>query len=66
MNNQKEATMRSIAQQGKKQPYEKPRLRAIDLAGDEVLATGCKTVSQTASNNVPQCGLANNCVLTGS
>ncbi len=27
---------------GVKQPYEKPRLRAIDLAAEEVLAVGCK------------------------
>lgn len=26
-----------------KQPYVKPQVRAIKLAADEVLATGCKT-----------------------
>ena len=25
-----------------KEPYEKPRLRRIELAAEEVLATGCK------------------------
>ena len=28
-----------------KQAYEKPRLRMIELAAEEVLATGCKTFS---------------------
>ena len=28
---------------GDKKPYEKPKLRAIRLSADEVLATGCKT-----------------------
>lgn len=27
----------------RKKPYEKPRLRTIRLAADEVLAVGCKT-----------------------
>jgi len=26
-----------------KQPYEKPKLRVIELLSDEVLATGCKS-----------------------
>lgn len=26
-----------------KQPYQKPRLRTIELISDEVLATGCKS-----------------------
>lgn len=29
----------------KVQPYEKPRLRVIELTADEVMAVGCKTVS---------------------
>ena len=29
---------------GKKQPYEKPRLRTIELAAQEVLAGNCKQV----------------------
>ncbi|MFZ5905900.1 MAG: hypothetical protein ACOYVJ_00645 [Nitrospirota bacterium] len=33
-----------------KQPYEKPRLRVIDLTAEEVLAVGCKT---TSSGNAP-------------
>jgi hypothetical protein len=31
--------------QRRRQPYEKPRLRAIELAADEVLSTGCKMVA---------------------
>jgi len=27
----------------KKQPYEKPDIKAIELVADEVLAVGCKT-----------------------
>lgn len=33
---------------GKRQIYEKPVLRVLDLAADEVLAQGCKTASQPA------------------
>ena len=31
-----------------KQPYEKPRLRTIDLAAEEILAAGCKIDVQSA------------------
>ena len=31
--------------------YEKPKLRTIELAADEVLAVGCKTQSRTASGS---------------
>ena len=31
------------ARKRRKQPYEKPVLRVIDLAAEEVLAVGCKT-----------------------
>lgn len=34
-----------------KQPYEKPGLRIIELAAEEVLAIGCKTV--TGGGSVP-------------
>ena len=51
-----------------RQPYEKPRLRTIELAAEEVLATGCKTLSSGPNNfgDQPFCGIANNCVLDGS
>jgi hypothetical protein len=64
LNNEKEATMSSGTHQPKKRPYEKPRLRAIDLAAEEVLATGCKTAVKIASGAAP-C-YANNCSLPGS
>lgn len=52
-----------IKKEKHKQEYEKPRLRVIELAADEVMATGCKTDS-TASAGVtthPPC-LSNLCV----
>ena len=38
----------------KKQPYSPPRLRVIELVTDEVLGTGCKTVSDIVPTGV--CG----------
>lgn len=35
-----------------KRPYEKPLLRVIELASDEVLAAGCKTPG-TPKNGAP-------------
>jgi hypothetical protein len=54
--------------QKKKQPYEKPRLRTIELAAEEVLATGCKTLSSGPTNfgGQPFCGISSSCVLDGS
>ncbi len=45
-----------------KTPYEKPALRTIDLAADEVLAAGCKIKGGTASNG----HLSSQCVTLGS
>jgi len=46
--------------------YEKPRLRAIELAAEEVLATGCKTsASGTAFGGGPTC-IIRNCAGAGS
>jgi hypothetical protein len=42
-----------------KQIYEKPRLRVIELAAEEVLGTSCKanpTVNAKAGQIVPKCG----------
>jgi hypothetical protein len=47
------------------QPYEKPRLRAIELSAEEVLGVGCKTVSGGASHMASGC-LAFNCFANGS
>jgi len=46
----------SVSAVPEKHPYEPPRLVIIDLAADEVLATGCKTPSQRAVNSlIPPC-----------
>ena len=51
-----------------RKPYEKPRLRTIELAAEEVLATGCKTpdLGPTNFGGQPFCGISNSCVLEGS
>jgi len=38
----------------KKRPYNRPRLRVIELVTDEVLGSGCKTVSDVAPTGL--CG----------
>jgi len=39
--------------------YERPRLRVIELAAEEVLAKGCKTFSSTAPGQIaPPCWFA--------
>jgi hypothetical protein len=38
---------------GKKQTYEKPRLRIIELAAEEVLAVGCKTAPGASATGGP-------------
>lgn len=44
---------------GGRAPYEKPRLRRIELAAEEVLAKGCKTYATTAPNQMsPPCTFA--------
>ncbi|MBC2717579.1 MAG: hypothetical protein HF978_19920 [Desulfobacteraceae bacterium] len=50
-----------------KKKYEKPILRVIELAAEEVLAIGCKMFD--SGINVAQstnCGIVNNCVTYGS
>lgn len=48
-----------------KEPYEKPMMRVIELAAEEVLAIGCKTVPMPAVGGGPPCSLVN-CALLGS
>ena len=48
-----------------RQPYEKPQLRTIRLATDEVLAVGCKATGMQAVATFA-CGVLNNCVNNGS
>jgi len=47
-----------------KRPYEKPALRVIELAADEVLAVGCK--NNTAPARLGVTCLANRCAGSGS
>jgi hypothetical protein len=51
----------------KKQAYETPRLRTIELAAEEILAVGCKAVSSgTAPGSpTPPC-MIRNCAGRGS
>lgn len=46
-------------------PYEKPRLRIIELAAEEVLAIGCKIDGGGFSVGVSPC-IANSCTGVGS
>ncbi|MDP6525612.1 MAG: hypothetical protein QGI24_10255 [Kiritimatiellia bacterium] len=52
-------------------PYVKPYLREIELAGDEVLSTGCKTgilppTTGDNSNGPPNCFFPTACNADGS
>ena len=52
-----------------KRPYEKPRLRTIELVADQVLGVGCKTYLGGLVSNVGDvyCGYPSNpCVADGS
>jgi hypothetical protein len=60
---EKEIEMTTEAKQPTKLPYEKPKLRVIDLAAEEVLGIGCKTVGTTATGATP---CAAGCHQTGS
>ena len=46
-----------------KQPYEKPKLRTIELAAEEVMGVGCKTV--TSPGPITFCNLGT-CFTVGS
>jgi hypothetical protein len=48
-----------------KEPYEKPQLRPIELAADEVLGVGCKSKSGGFNVGASPCA-ANKCVKKGS
>jgi len=43
----------------KKTPYQKPELRIIDLAADEVLTIGCKSAGTIAADSNAQPGCFN-------
>lgn len=48
-----------------KQPYEKPRLRVIELSTEEVLAVGCKHPAAAAPGSSTSC-MARQCAKNGS
>ncbi len=50
-------------QEEKKKTYEKPRLRIIELAAEEVLAAGCKLTGGGFAADAVPCA-ANNCLDT--
>jgi len=54
-----------MEEKDKKRPYEKPRLRTIELAAEEVLAAGCKTVGGGFAPLASPC-LMNSCAGLGS
>jgi hypothetical protein len=49
-----------------KNKYQKPELKVIELAADEVLVTGCKTYGGANAVGDLDCGIANNCAAPGS
>ncbi|MBW1988180.1 MAG: hypothetical protein JRI97_01400 [Deltaproteobacteria bacterium] len=60
--------MKNKDQQKSRRPYEKPRLTAIELAADEVLAVGCKVASGVRGfdNAGPSCAMPRRCYGPGS
>jgi hypothetical protein len=54
----KEIDMQQEKDKSPKQAYEKPRLRVIELAAEEILAVGCKTSPGNFSGKLGQ-GCAN-------
>jgi len=57
--------MGDMEQENKKKEYEKPKLRTIELAAEEVLAAGCKLVSGGFAPMAVPC-MANGCSGIGS
>ena len=54
-----------MEEKSKKKTYEKPKLRTIELAAEEVLAAGCKTVGGGFAPLASPC-LINSCTGLGS
>ena len=61
----KEETMKN-PEGNEKQTYEKPRLRAIELAAEEILAIGCKSVTGVASGSTSPPCMVRHCSGKGS
>jgi hypothetical protein len=51
---------------GNKLPYEKPKLRTINLLADEVLGVKCKQAGSPVGRNGVGCGASHCSVTTGS
>jgi len=49
-----------------KHPYQKPRLRIIELAAEEVLGVGCKLINGDSAPGSPFNCIGNNCSGDGS
>ena len=52
-----------------KRPYEKPRLRVVNIAsGIQTLGIGCKLMGSNTANYMilTSCGIANGCAQNGS
>lgn len=54
-----------MKKQPKKEKYEKPELKSIQLYAEEVLSLGCKGISGTAVGNPISCSVGA-CFETGS
>lgn len=57
--------MNKIDKKNTKEPYEKPQLRAIELAAEEVLGVGCKSNQGGFNVGASPCQ-RNQCVKKGS
>ena len=57
--------MSGTANARRRRPYQRPRLRRIKLAADEVMAKGCKIATPTAARLGGGC-FASNCFDNGS
>ncbi len=57
--------MSGTANTRRRRPYQRPRLRRIRLAADEVMAKGCKIATPTAARLGGGC-FASNCFDNGS
>ena len=58
--------MKRTEKKENKQTYEKPKLRIIELAADEVMATGCKTGTTIGPSNILTCEPAPCSIAAGS
>lgn len=59
--------MRQMQEKGKnKQPYQKPRLRTIELSSEEVLQPGCKLATGGTDFGDPATCIGNFCSKAGS